>query len=98
MGFKGPSKKLLAPEVALKEGPYCSAIAGQGSGEGSHSLPRGKINFSYIFHAAWLFFFIIYNLIMLPFTGVIPGNNSKCSRGDSFYFPHFFYSFCSLYP
>lgn len=54
MGFKySPSKKLLALEVALKEGPYCRA---KGSGGDSHSLPRGKISFNYFSHAAWLFF------------------------------------------
>lgn len=59
MGFKySPSKKLLALEVALKEGPYCRATGvGSGGSEGdSHSLPRGKISFNYFSHAAWLFF------------------------------------------
>lgn len=59
----------------FRKGPYCRATAGQGPGEDSHSLPRGKMNFNYFSHAAWLFFFIIYNLIMLPLTGVTPGNS-----------------------
>lgn len=43
-------------------------------------------------------FFIIYNLIMLPVTGVTPGKKTfKYSRGDSFYFPRFFFIFSVLF-
>lgn len=61
----------------LKEGPLCRAteVGRQGCGGDSHSLPRGKINFNYFSHAAWLF--IIYNLVILPFTGVALGNNPE---------------------
>lgn len=100
MGFRGPSKKSLAPEVHLKEGPCCRApeAGREGSGGDSQSLPRGKINFNYFSHAAWLF--TIYNLVILPFTGATPGNNPLnfpeemvfISPTSSFMFPVLFTS------